>query len=58
MVIICIIFRLIDDNDIENIIELGPSFCHVNRIMLGISEILYVTSGTQKWNREESKFYH
>ena len=35
---------------------MGASFCHVNRIKLDASEMPYVTSCTQKWNKDIPNF--
>lgn len=37
-------------------IVIGASFCHVRRIMPGISGVPWVTSGTQKWNGASPSF--
>ena len=36
--------------------DIGASFCHVSRIRPDISEMPWVTSGTQKWNGESPSF--
>ena len=35
---------------------MGASFCHVNRIKLDASEMPYVNSHTQKWNKDIPNF--